>query len=200
MLAALTRILDLDAQVVILGSGDLAAEGYLLCALAPRGRSLPRVDRVQRGARAPHRGRGRPLPDALALRAVRLEPDVQPALRHAPHRARHRRPRRHGRELRPGDRRRAPASSCGTSTSTRSSATVQWAVETYRERPGALPRDAAARACRSTSAGTWRRSSTRTSTSGRSTRGAGSSRPQRGRAERHRTLRWALPHLRGNSG
>ena len=30
VLAALTRILDLDAQVVILGSGDRAAEGYLL--------------------------------------------------------------------------------------------------------------------------------------------------------------------------
>jgi starch synthase len=30
ILAALTRILDLDVQVVILGSGDRAAEGYLL--------------------------------------------------------------------------------------------------------------------------------------------------------------------------
>jgi starch synthase len=30
VLAALTRILDLDAQLVIVGSGDLAAQGYLL--------------------------------------------------------------------------------------------------------------------------------------------------------------------------
>ena len=30
VLAALSRILDLDTQVVIVGSGDLAAEGYLL--------------------------------------------------------------------------------------------------------------------------------------------------------------------------
>ncbi len=48
------------------------------------------------GARSPDRGRRRHLPDAVALRALRTEPDVQPALRHAAGRARHRRAGRHG--------------------------------------------------------------------------------------------------------
>ena len=51
--------------------------------------------RLQRGARAPDRGGRRYLPDAVAFRALRAEPDVQPALRHAAGRARDRRPRRH---------------------------------------------------------------------------------------------------------
>ncbi len=59
--------------------------------------------RLRRDPRAPGGGRSGRVPHALALRAVRHEPDVQPALRHAAHRARHRRAgghhrgrRRHG--------------------------------------------------------------------------------------------------------
>jgi hypothetical protein len=43
----------------------------------------------------PHRGRRRSVPHAVALRAVRPEPDVQPALRHAADRPQDRRPGRH---------------------------------------------------------------------------------------------------------
>ena len=48
-------------------------------------------------------GGRRPVPDAVAVRAVRPEPDVQPALRHGAGRARRRRARRHGDRLRAGD-------------------------------------------------------------------------------------------------
>src|SRR5690606_3205520 len=55
--------------------------------------------RLRRAARAPDRGRRRPVPDAVALRTLRAQPDVQPGLRHAAGRARDRRPRRHGGRL-----------------------------------------------------------------------------------------------------
>ena len=75
--------------------GDVAAPGGAV----PGSDRRPR--RLRRGPVAPHRGRQRSVPDAVALRAVRAQPDVQPALRHAAAGAGHRRPRRHGRELRP---------------------------------------------------------------------------------------------------
>ena len=58
--------------------------------------TVRREDRVRRVARAPHRRRCRYLPHALALRAVRPQPDVQHALRHRAGRQGHRRARRHG--------------------------------------------------------------------------------------------------------
>ena len=73
-----------------------------------------------------HRGRRRHVPDAVALRAVRPQPDVQPALRHGADRAPHRRPRRHGRSsCDPRHGRRAPAS-CSTTTTPQA---LRWALE-----------------------------------------------------------------------
>ena len=40
------------------------------------------LQRLQRGTRALHRGRSGHLPDAVAVRAVRPQPDVQPEVRH----------------------------------------------------------------------------------------------------------------------
>ena len=57
--------------------------------------SVRREDRVRRVARASHRRRGRHLPDAVALRAVRPQSDVQHALRHRAGRPGDRRARRH---------------------------------------------------------------------------------------------------------
>ena len=71
---------------------------------------------LRRGARPPDRGRLRHVPDAVAVRALRAHPDVQPALRDGAHRARHRRPRRHRRALEPDDRARAPGSASTTPT------------------------------------------------------------------------------------
>ena len=60
--------------------------------------------RLRRGARAPDRGGQRHVPDAVALRALRPEPDVQPALRDDTGRAQYRRPGRLRAALRPGER------------------------------------------------------------------------------------------------
>ncbi len=54
-----------------------------------------RAHRVRRGAGAPDRGGRGSLPDAVAVRAVRPEPDVQPALRHRARGAGGGRPGRH---------------------------------------------------------------------------------------------------------
>ena len=60
--------------------------------------------RLRRSAGAPHRGGRRHVPDAVAVRALRPESDVQPALRHGPGRAGGRRPGRHRHGLRSGTR------------------------------------------------------------------------------------------------
>ncbi|PYQ03610.1 MAG: hypothetical protein DMF82_12860, partial [Acidobacteria bacterium] len=52
-----------------------------------RSRPLRRADRLRRDAGPQGRSRGRHVPDAVAVRAVRPHPDVQPALRHRTHRA-----------------------------------------------------------------------------------------------------------------
>ena len=62
-----------------------------------------RAHRIRRGAGAPDRRRQRHVPDAVAVRAVRPEPDVQPALRHGAGGAGHRRAGRHGAGLRPAN-------------------------------------------------------------------------------------------------
>jgi len=85
VLGALPRLLAAGGQLVVLGQG--APE--LQRALTEAARQFPKqvaVTLVRRGARAPDRGRRRRLPDALALRALRPQPDVQPGLRHAAHR------------------------------------------------------------------------------------------------------------------
>ena len=86
----------------------------------PPRRPLPRLAPLRQRPRPPHRGRRRLLPDAVALRAVRPQPDVQPPLRHAADRARHRRPRRHGRRTTTRRPAAAPASCSTTCTRSRS--------------------------------------------------------------------------------
>src|SRR5437870_3887704 len=81
-----------------------------LRAVAPRaGGPLPGARRgarrLRRGTRAPHRGGGGRLLDAVALRALRPEPALQPALWDRAHRARDRGPRRQRGGVRSGDRR-----------------------------------------------------------------------------------------------
>ena len=116
---ALARILSWDVQMVLLGTGDPDAERFFAWADAAPRRSVPRLARLRRRPRPPHRGGRRLLPDAVALRAVRPQPDVQPALRHAAGRARHRRPGRHRQQLRRGRPAAAPASCSTTSTRSR---------------------------------------------------------------------------------
>ena len=75
-LGALEEMLSAKMQFVLLGSGSPVYErGYHELA-----RRFPdkvgRPDRLRRRAGASDRGRLRFLPDAVALRAVRLEPDV----------------------------------------------------------------------------------------------------------------------------
>ena len=62
------------------------------------------------------RGRLRHVPDAVALRAVRPQPDVQPALRHRADRPQDRRPRRHRAAVGSARRDAAPASRSSTTT------------------------------------------------------------------------------------
>ncbi len=105
---------------------------------AGRGRAprpLLRLAALRQRPRPPHRGRRGLLPDAVALRALRAQPALQPRLRHAADRARHRRPRRHGARLLRGDRQRhgllLPRSDARAPSSTR------WAgrVSTWYDRP-----------------------------------------------------------------
>ena len=83
-------------QLVVLGTGEPRYEEFFTRArgaVSAAGR-LPRG--VQRAARAPHRGGRGHVPHAVALRAVRPQPDVQPALRNGADRPPHRRAGRHG--------------------------------------------------------------------------------------------------------
>ncbi len=142
--------------------GALRVVPRLAAGLLPgQGLVLPRL---QRGARALDRGRRRHLPDALALRAVRPQPDVQPALRHAAGRAAHRRPRRHRRALEPGRPRRAPAS-CSTTSRPRGCAgrSTTRSASSRTPRPGS---SSCSTAWRRTSRGTARWCPTSSSTSG----------------------------------
>ena len=94
---ALEPLLRLDMQMVVLGSGDPEAEHFFSAMTARHGDKIRCFIGYDNGLS--HRieaGVGL-LPHALALRALRPEPDVQPALRHLAHRAGHRRPGRHRR-------------------------------------------------------------------------------------------------------
>ena len=95
-LGALEEMLSTRMQFVLLGSGW---DGYE-AGVPPAGEALSGqgggAHRVQPGAVASHRGRKRFFPDAVAIRAVRVEPDAQPALWNGADCAHHRRTGRHG--------------------------------------------------------------------------------------------------------
>ena len=121
------------------------------------------ADRLRRGPRPPDRGRRRLLPDALALRALRPQPALQPALRHDPGGARGRRASPTPSSTSTPPAARAPASSSATTTSSG----LLWAVARGARglrAPGGL--GAAARATRwpRTSPGRPRRAATSSST------------------------------------
>ena len=104
----------LGARFVVLGTGEPRFEDDVADAGGAVSRSHRRPHRLRRAPVAPDRGRQRHVPDAVAVRAVRPEPDVQPALRHRADRARGRRAGRHGAGLQSGAH--SPPASCSTST------------------------------------------------------------------------------------
>ncbi len=122
------QLVELDATWVFMGQGDAKYEHALraLAAKYPVARGRPH--RVRRGPRASGGSGRRSLPDAVRVRAVRPEPDVQPALRHGADRAGGRRPA----TTRFSRIRRAPStptgSSSGTTRRTGSCACVQQAA------------------------------------------------------------------------
>ena len=86
-----------NVQLVVVGAGEREMVEQLRAGALALPLAGGAAHRVQRAARAPGRGRRRRLPHVLALRALRNEPDVQPALRHPAHRERDRRAARHHR-------------------------------------------------------------------------------------------------------
>ena len=128
---ALDALLSRDLQIAVLGTGNPHHERMLvrLRPGAPGPHGHPH--RLRRGAGPRHRGGQRPVPDALALRAERPQPALQPALRHDPHRARHRGPA--ATRSCPSTRRRAkaPASCSGTTRRRRSSEAVDRALDCF---------------------------------------------------------------------
>ena len=140
--AAPRRWSTLDATWVFVGTGERALRD--VAARAGRAASVARrrAHRVRRGARAPGRGRRRHVPDAVDVRAVRAESDVQPALRHGADRARGRRARRHDSAVhgaRPARQRvQVPRGDAG-----RARAHGAQAVRLYHDRDGVAAADAA---------------------------------------------------------
>ena len=106
LIAALADDLPrLDASFVVLGTGEPRYQDLWTRLAAAHPDRIGVHDRLRRSAGASDRGGRRHLPDAVAIRAVRAEPDVQPALRHGAGRAGRRRARRHGdATTRPADR------------------------------------------------------------------------------------------------
>ena len=85
------QIVAEDVYLVALGTGDPEYEEFFVRMQAEHpGRIAVRIGFDER-AGAPHRGRGGHVPDAQPLRALRAEPDLQPALRHGTGGPRHRR-------------------------------------------------------------------------------------------------------------
>ena len=99
--AAADELMALDAAWVMLGSGERRYEELWRTLAARYPGSGVDDDRLRRAAGAPDRGGRRHVPDAVAVRALRAEPAVQPALRHGADRPRDRRAQRHGRGRRP---------------------------------------------------------------------------------------------------
>ena len=108
------------------------------------GRRSPCSIGFDEGLVAPDRGRLRFLPHALAVRAVRPEPDVQPALRHHPHRPRHRRSGRHRHRHRARTPQRPTASSSREYSSRALAKAIRKALALYQDREclQALPANA----------------------------------------------------------
>ena len=79
--ASADELMELEICLVVLGSGQPRYQELLQThgRGTPRARVLPRG--LRRSARAPHRSRRRSVPDAVTLRTVRTQSDVQPALR-----------------------------------------------------------------------------------------------------------------------
>jgi starch synthase len=92
-----------DCRLIVLGAGDKRMEQQLQKLAAGRAREGVRLLEARRAYEPSDRGGGRLLRDAVALRAVRAEPDVLAGLRHRADREPRGRPGRH----RPG-RRRGP--------------------------------------------------------------------------------------------
>ncbi len=193
LLSIVPELLQHPLQLVVLGSGEKQLESEL-AALAT---CAPRADRgghrIRRSPGASHRGRRRCVRDAVALRAVRPQPDVQPALRHAADRARDRRSRRHGRRLQRAhagrwQRERLQLRGAGTrrSCSQRSSVRSQRGVT---RPPGVRCRSAA---WRRTSAGRRARNAISPCTGPRSPRATEAQRTQRACALRRHAMRNGL--------
>ncbi len=93
--AAKDALLAMDATWVFVGTG----EAQVRSGAPSAGRAAPgarrRLHRLRREPRAPGRGRRRHVPDAVEVRAVRAESDVQPAVRHRADRPRGGRAGRH---------------------------------------------------------------------------------------------------------
>ena len=94
--AASDALLAMDATWVFVGTGEPRYEA-VRCERWPSAHPsrVGVLHRLRRAARAPGRGRRRHVPDAVEVRAVRAESDVQPALRHGADRARGGRAGRH---------------------------------------------------------------------------------------------------------
>ena len=92
-----------EVIVVALGTGDREYED-MFARLKKQYPTRFCEGRVRQRPGAQDRGRQRYVPDAVSLRALRTEPDLQSEVRHRAGRARDRRTRRYDRALRPGDR------------------------------------------------------------------------------------------------
>ncbi len=152
--AALTELMSLDAAWVMLGSGERRYEEAVAGARRQVSRSRVDHDRLRRAARAPHRGRRRHVPDAVPLRALRPEPDVQPALRHGADRARDRRARTIRSRTWTCAGERGPGSSSATTRPARSSRPSAARCRPFGTRPGG--RQSSSGACGRTIPGTLR--------------------------------------------
>ncbi len=102
--AALPGLLDAGLALVILGKGEERYHRLLRHLAKGSSGRLGGQDRLRQRPGAQDRGGGGLLPDAVALRAVRPEPDLQSPLRHGADRPRRRGARRHRLRLRPRDR------------------------------------------------------------------------------------------------
>ena len=135
VIGVISRLTDQKGfDLIAAAAGDLMALDATWTMLAQRRAALrepaaraggpasgPRLgdDRLRRTPGAPHRGGRRHLPDAVAVRALRPEPAVQPALRHRAGRAGHRRFAGHRRSTPP-----SPAATASSSAITSPDALV----------------------------------------------------------------------------
>ena len=96
-------LVELPAQLAVLGSGDAALQRAFPGARATSPGKIAVQIGFDEGLSHQIEAGADIVRDALALRTLRPEPDVQPALRHAAARARHRRLARFSGRLLPGD-------------------------------------------------------------------------------------------------